>query len=495
MTIDSWIADAAASTPDKPAIIFNDEPLGYQQMAARIDKAAELLRSQKIGTSDRLAYLGFNHPDIFILLFACAKIGAVFVPLNWRLSKQELSDILADCQPKILLFDEKFAETGRNICPSASMLASEFFVQNRAENPGLEGAAVSEDSALLLVYTSGSTGRPKGVVLSQKAVRANAVMSLDAHQMRADDHILCVLPLFHVGGLNILATPAFFIGATVRLHSVFDPEACLHDCAKSDLVIVVPTILKRLIEQPGWADTDISGLRAISIGSTDVPIELIEAVHARSVPVIQIYGATETSPMAIYQHIAEAFESVGSIGRQGCGCEVEIRDHNARPVRTGEPGEICVRGDNVLMGYWQDEAQTKKGLQEGWFYSGDVAYKDAAGLFWFVDRIKHVIISGGENIYPAEIERVLLRHRDIEEVAVVGQPDGEWGEVPVAVIGASPNADEEQLKSYLHGRLARYKHPRQFYFIDALPRNAMGKIVAEEVKKEITRPATSSRAE
>jgi fatty-acyl-CoA synthase len=186
---------------------------------------------------------------------------------------------------------------------------------------------------------------------------------------------------------------------------------------------------------------------------------------------------------------------VGSIGRQGCGCEVEIRDHNARPVRTGEPGEICVRGDNVLMGYWQDEAQTKKALQEGWFYSGDVAYKDAAGLFWFVDRIKQVIISGGENIYPAEIERVLLRHRDIEEVAVVGQPDNEWGEVPVAVIGASPNADGEQLKSYLHGRLARYKHPRQFYFIDALPRNAMGKIVAEEVKKEITRPATSSRAE
>ncbi len=186
--------------------------------------------------------------------------------------------------------------------------------------------------------------------------------------------------------------------------------------------------------------------------------------------------------MAIYQHIDEAFDTVGSIGRKGCACDIEIRDADGAKARTGQPGEICVRGPNILSGYWRDEALSHEAIKQGWFYTGDVARQDADGLYWFVDRIKHVIISGGENIYPAEIERVLRSHPDIEEVAVVGKPDTEWGEVPVAVIGQSPEANSQDIRNFLNGKLARFKHPREICFVDFLPRNAMGKIVASDVK-------------
>jgi fatty-acyl-CoA synthase len=494
MTIDRWIRNAAAHSPDKAAIIFDDQPLSYQQFTTAIDNAADWLSNRGLRKGDRLAYLGLNDPHIFVLLFACAKMGFVFVPLNWRLSASEILEILDDCQPRMMVHDQHFADVAKTVqqCPCEDLRTTK--AQAASTKAGEHPSRVLPDDAVLLVYTSGSTGRPKGVLLSQSALDANAEMSIDAHQMKVTDRVVCVLPLFHVGGLNILATPAFRLGATVILHQMFDPAQCLQACAQAQLIIMVPTILKRLIDHQDWAAADLKKLRAISIGSTDVPIDLINAVHQRGVPVIQIYGATETAPIAIYQKIGEAFDSVGSIGRQGCACRIEIRRRDGQKADIGEAGAIWVHGKNTLLGYWQDQTLSAENIKAGWFYTGDVAYQDAAGLFWFVDRIKHVIISGGENIYPAEIERVLRSHAGIEEVAVIGQADPEWGCVPVAVIGGKSAPKDAEIRDFLNTHLARYKQPRQIYFVDALPRNAMGKIVTEDVRAMITNGSQSPQS-
>jgi len=485
MTIDLWIKRAAKCTPDKTAIIFEDQPLSYQEFAVAINSAAQALSDQGFRKGDRLAYLGLNDPAIFVLLFACAQNGIIFVPLNWRLSEREILEILDDCQPKLMIHDHHFEALAKKAEGVSCVTASSFNDQMTKTSPCEPPSDITTDDALLLVYTSGSTGRAKGVLLSQSALIANAEMSINAHQMKASDTVVCVLPLFHVGGLNILATPAFQLGATVILHQMFDPAQCLQACTQAQLIITVPTILQRLIDHDDWAETDLSQLRTISIGSTDVPINLIDAVHQRGVPVIQIYGATETSPFAIYQKIDEAFDTVGSIGRQGSACAIEIRHEDGQKAAIGEAGAIWVHGENTLLRYWHDETLSAQFIKDGWFYTGDVAYQDDRGLFWFVDRIKHVIISGGENIYPAEIERVLRDHPAIEEVAVVGEDDDEWGQVPVAVIGGGSTLSDNDIKSFLSDRLARYKQPRRFYFVDALPRNAMGKVVADDVKTMI----------
>jgi fatty-acyl-CoA synthase len=279
--------------------------------------------------------------------------------------------------------------------------------------------------------------------------------------------------------LNILPTPAFSLGAAVVLHERFDADAA---CAALETVshaIVVPTVLQAIMACPAWDRLDLTGLQAMSIGSTDVPIDLIEVVQNRGVPVCQVYGATETAPFAIYQRWQEAVVTTGSIGRAGCACDIRlVRD--GQDVTDGTPGEIWVRGDNVLLGYWNEPELSATALIDGWFRTGDVATRDADGLYWFTDRIKHVIISGGENIYPAEIERVLRTHPQIEEVAVVGRADPRWGEVPVAVVVGALTA--EDVMGALDGQIARYKRPQGVVFVDALPRNAMGKVVAEDVR-------------
>jgi len=481
MTIDSWIAHHARNQPDKPALIYENQTISYAQMAEEIACREKLFEAHKIQAGDRIAFWGLNHPEVFFLLFACARIGAILVPLNWRLAPAELADILADCAPKLLIHDSQFAQlaSATATCPTLHLAD---ITQPESAMIASQLAPVPEDAPLLIVYSSGSTGQPKGVVLGQNAIVANAAMSIDAHQMTPDDMVLNILPLFHVGGLNILPTPAFFIGATVILHKMVDAEACLKDCQRAHLMITVPTILGQLITQKSWNSLKHSPLRAISIGSTDVPVSLIEAVHKINIPMIQIYGATETAPFAIYQQIDEAFDTVGSIGRQGIACEISLRDADNIPVAQGESGEICVKGNNILRCYWQNQPLTDAAITDGWFHTGDVAYQDENGLFWFVDRIKHVIISGGENIYPAEIERILRTHPAIKEVAVVGRPDDRWGEVPVCVLVASEAITPDALKLFLKDRLARYKQPHDYIFTDALPRNAMGKVVASTVR-------------
>jgi fatty-acyl-CoA synthase len=492
MDLSDLIARNADFTPDKVALRFEGWSLTYAGFAARIAAAARALKSQLgVARGDRVAILAANHPDYLVLLYACARLGAMLVPLNWRLAIPEQMFILTDASAKALVVEEAFADILAPLAgalPQARAIGLDFARENVPSldfliaGAGGDGRNPHTDfsAPLLIVYTSGTTGRPKGAVLRQEALLWNAVMSQHMHDLTARDHVLTVLPLFHVGGLNIQTTPALQLGATVTLHARFAPGATLDAIAadRPSLIVLVPTTIQALIEHPGWAETDVSSLRAVATGSTQVPQPLIDAVTARGVSVLQVYGSTETSPIAVYTRLGGDLGREGSTGLPGLACEARIVDDAGREVAHGTRGEIVVRGPNVLFEYWGNAAATAEALREGWFHTGDIGTRDADGYFYIHDRKNNVIISGAENIYPAEIERVLAHHPAVAEVAVIGRPDAKWQEVPVAYVvpRAGVAADAEALKRHVAAHLARFKVPREIIFVDSLPRNALGKV-------------------
>jgi fatty-acyl-CoA synthase len=492
--ISRWIERHAGFQPDKVALRFQGEETSYAALAAQIDAAARALTGRLgLKRGDRVAWLGYNAPEMIVLLYAAARSGLIFVPLNWRLAAPEHRHILTDCGASVLLATRDFAAGVAAALPDACKLVGveqpigngPSYAEMMAD-PGRESADAGDESQpVLIVYTSGTTGQPKGAVLTQEALLWNALNSVHMHDMRADDHVLTVLPMFHVGGLNIQTTPALYTGATVTLHPRFDPGATLQALAvdRPTLTVQVPATMQALISHPGWASAGLSSLRAVATGSTDVPLPLIEAFHARKVPVIQIYGSTETGPVAVYQRTQDAFATAGSIGRRGLHTEIRLVDGEGRDVPPGSAGEVLVRGKHVASGYWNAQETSAKTFEAGWFRSGDIALEDEEGWFWFKDRIKNVIISGGENVYPAELERVLREVSGVVEAAVVGRPDARWGAVPVAVVVRDKNSRlvRADVLAAFEGRLARYKHPKDVVFTDALPRNAMGKVRIEEV--------------
>jgi fatty-acyl-CoA synthase len=345
------------------------------------------------------------------------------------------------------------------------------------------------DAPVLLCYTSGSTGAPKGVVLTQGALFWNAVNSTHMHDLTRADRILTTLPLFHVGGLNIQTLPALHAGATVVLHPKFDPEATLAaiEAEAITLTVLVPAQLEMMLARPQWRSAKLERLRCISTGSMIVPGRLFDAVHARGVPLIQVYGSTETCPIATYITIADAARKAGSAGKAAVHCSVRVVGDDGRDVAPGASGEIVVKGPNVMSGYLNAPAATADAMREGWFHSGDVGHFDEEGFLWVDGRSKDMIISGGENIYPAEIENALAESPDIEEVAVVGRPDAKWGEVVVAIVvpKAGRTLSDADMQRVLHGRIARFKQPREFVFVDRLPKSALGKVKKDELRRMV----------
>ncbi len=487
MNLSDLIDRNAAFAPDKPAIHFAGRTLTYADFAARIAATARALKSELgVGRGDRVAILSLNHPDYLVLLYACARLGAMLVPLNWRLAVPEQVFILSDAGVKALVVEKGFAaviEPLKAALPDVRVVGLDFapsFDDLLAAGSG-DGANPHVDlsAPLLIVYTSGTTGRPKGAVLRQEALVWNAVMSQHMHDMTAADHILTVLPLFHVGGLNIQTTPALQLGATVTLHARFAPDAVLNALTvdQPTLTVLVPATMQAVIEHPYWDATDITCLRALSTGSTQVPQGLVDPFTARGVPVLQVYGSTETCPVAVYTR-AGGDQRAGSTGLPGLVCEARVVNDAGEEVPAGVAGEVVVRGPNVFFEYWGNAAATAETLREGWYHSGDVGTRDADGHFFIHDRKKNMIISGGENIYPAEVERVLIAHPEVAEGAVIGRPDPKWQEVPVAYVVRRPDAacDAKVLEAHLLSQLARFKVPREYVFVDALPRNAMGKV-------------------
>ncbi|MCP3460628.1 class I adenylate-forming enzyme family protein [Bradyrhizobium sp. CCGUVB23] len=492
MDLCTLIERNAAFAPNKPAIHFEGETLSYADLNRRIGRAARAMKNELgVNRGDRVALLSLNRPDYLVLLYACARLGAILVPLNWRLAVTEQLFILSDVGAKLLVIEQAFegllpilAETLPQVTTvgfdfaSSGTRAWEGLLEQLQRDSYTPNADLTDP--LLIVYTSGTTGRPKGAVLSQEALLWNGVMSQHMHALTSDDHVLTVLPLFHVGGLNIQTTPALHLGATVSIYSRFTTDATFaaleHD--RPTLTALVPAIIQTLTGDLRWSTADLSSLKAISVGSTIVPQHLIDRLVARRVPVLQVYGSTETSPIAIYTRLGGDLSREGSTGLPGLCCEAIVMDDAGNELPAGTPGEIAVRGPNVLYAYWDNQAATREAMHDGWYRTGDIASRDRDGYFWVHDRKKNLIISGGENIYPAEVERVLLEHTDVAECAVIGRPDPLWDEVPVAYVITRPGAgtNAEALVTHAQSHLARFKVPREIIFTEELPRTALGKI-------------------
>jgi fatty-acyl-CoA synthase len=507
MDLSDLIARNADFTPDKTAIRFGDRTLSYSAFHARIVDTARALKSELgVGRGDRVAILAANHSDYLVTLYACARLGAMLVTLNWRLAVPEQLYILSDSGAKVLVVDKEFSAVVEQLAqhlPDLKVVGLDYtpagapsFDELLAAGSG-DGRNPHTDTSnpLLLVYTSGTTGRPKGAVLRQEALVWNALMSHHAHDMRSDDHILTFLPMFHVGGLNIQTTPALQLGATVTIHTRFAPDPALQAIAqdKPSLIVMVPAVMQALIQHPLFAATDLSSLRAIAAGSSVIPVPLIKAFMERGVPVIQIYGSTETGPTAVYTRVGGDLSRLTSTGLPGLYCEAKVVNEDGHEVPHGVAGEVVVRGPNVLYEYWGNAEATAEALRDGWYHTGDIGTRDADGYFYIHDRKKNMIISGGENIYPAEVERVLHDHPCIAEAAVIGRPDPKWQEVPVAYIVCrkemSITADD--VKAFVGQHLARFKIPREVVFVDSLPRTALGKVQHFMLREQTSTPPSS----
>lgn len=482
--IGRWLS---AHPADKKALVFEDgRSWSYAELDGWSVRIVAMLASQHgVTRGDRVAFLGFNDPFTIAMLFACARLGAILVPINWRLAPAEVCCIADDCAPNVLFYSGEFEEAAEQ-CPCPRVPMADLEEDDALESEFEQAGEI--DDPLLIVYTSGTTGRPKGAVLTQRALHANALGSIHMHRMEPSDGVLVVLPLFHVGGLNIALTPALFCGATVHLHAKFDPAmtlAALQDIGPQ-IVVLVPATLQALMGMPGWGEADLSSLRMLTTGSMIVPLALIEAYEARGVSVMQVYGSTETCPVAAYTEPGKGKSNPRSTGRAGCQSELRIVDADGNPMPPGEDGEIEVRGAHVMQGYWNRPDETAGAFRGDWFRTGDIGALDEEGNLYFRERSKHMIISGGENIYPAEIERVIAATPGCQECAVCGVPDEKWGEVPAAVVVRnSYELTAAVLKARFDTELARFKHPKIIHFADALPRNVMGKVVHDRLREMI----------
>jgi fatty-acyl-CoA synthase len=504
--LSAWIERVAGLTPDKTAIRFPGRELSYAELAALIDRLAAALAFSGVKHGDCVAFLGFNSPEMLALLFAGARLGTLFMPLNWRLAGPEHLQMLQDCPPSVLFVEPHFlAQTDafRNELDGTTLVSAgpaspgwiawDAFCARGTGSPALPQEVPSGDTPLLICYTSGSTGKPKGVLLTQRAIECNAANSVDMHDLGSGDVVLNTLPLFHVGGLNNLTTPALQAGCTVVLHPKFDADATF-DAIENDgitLTVLVPAQLDMMMAHRRWAGADFSHLRMITTGSTIVPMHVIHAVHAKGVPLVQVYGSTETCPIAVYLKAGDAVRKPGSTGRVAAHCRLRLVDGDGNDVAQGVSGEIMVKGDNVMSGYWNAPQATAAVLAGGWFRTGDVGHFDEEGYLYVDGRSKDMIISGGENIYPAEIENLLIESPDIAEASVIGRPDERWGEIVVAVVVPRPDHElsSEQVLKLLDGRIARFKHPKEVVVVKALPKTALGKIRKEDVRKMVVHGA------
>jgi fatty-acyl-CoA synthase len=494
-----WVQRWSELHPDKAAVIFKRRPITYRQLHRRCRHTAAWLRGIGIEKGDRVAVMVFNCPEFLDLYIACARLGAIFVPVNFRLSAPEVDYLIQHCDPKLFVFDKAFAElTARQdfngrmpwmhlACIGGRDAQTNLMDYSRQihayrDQPilpaGPAGPADEEDPQVIM-YTSGTTGQPKGAVLSYRKTFFNCLNADIFFKLQFDDQMLVVLPLFHSGGLFIQASPILYKGGTLILHAQFDPETIYADIASYRVtkLLGVPTVYRALLDITAEKHRDLSSLRVCAIGGEKTTPELLALCKDRGFPLRQIMGQTETS-ILLWASEEASLRKPGTVGRPVFHAHVDIFDRLRRPVAPGEVGEIVARGSIMMNAYWRDPEATRETIRGGWLYTGDLAYRDADGYFFLVDRARDMYISGGENVYPAEVERVLRRHPAVEDIAVVGVPDDTWGEAGVAYVIPEAHADPapEEIIAYCEGRLARYKWPKSVFFRQSFPRTSLGKV-------------------
>jgi len=476
--IGKLLTDRTALTPDRIAIEFGDRSITYRELAAAAAGRAAEFAAAGCEPGDRVAALSRNCPEQIEVFFGCALSGLIMVPLNWRLTAAELDYQIANADPKILLIEPGLGHL------VADRKTVDITRTPAAHVPVSPARPFGGGDPLLLLYTSGTSGKPKGAVLSH----ANCFwtnLSLDrTAELTGDDVVLQVLPQCHVGGWNVQPLLAWWKGATVVLEQSFDTARVLSliENRRVTTMMGVPTTYLMLSQHPGFADADLSSLRQVIVGGAPMPLPLIQTWTARGVTILQGYGLTEAAPNVLCVPAEYAHAKAGSAGRPYMYVDVSLRP---------ETGELLVRGPNVFRGYWRDPAATARALPDGWLATGDVAVRDQDGFYWIRGRLSDMYISGGENVYPAEVEQVLAGHPAIAEAAVIGVPDQRWGETGMAFVvlrdGCAANPDA--LTAYCRERLARFKVPAHLRFPAELPKLTSGKVDKVTLRKVAARSA------
>ncbi|NUT51218.1 MAG: long-chain fatty acid--CoA ligase [Saccharothrix sp.] len=513
--IGSWPARRVRKTPDKVAVIHEGRATTYRRLYERVLRLAHGLRRTGVRHGDRVAYLWPNHPSFLEVLFAAGTLGAVFVPLNTRLAAAEVVHALTDSGSDVLVYAPQHAslvQAVRGAVGSLRVVALDDPAEGEASYEELIASSstdpidepVTLDDLCLIMYTSGTTGRPKGAVLTHGNLTWNTVNVLVDVDLAGDEVTLVVAPLFHTAGLNMTCLPTLVKGGTVVLMSAFDADQVLDqiETRRVTYMFGVPTMYNAIAACARWEDADLSSLRQVNCGGAPVPDSTIRTYQRRGLAFSQGYGMTETSPGALYLTKEMSQAKAGTAGVPHFFTDVRVVGPDLADVAPGEKGEIVVNGPTVMRGYWRCPTETAQAFgPDGWFHSGDIATPDEDGYIAVVDRVKDVIISGGENIYPAEVESALHEHPAIAECVVIGVPDAHWGEVGRAVVTVKPGADagERDLLAFLRDRLAGYKVPKSVVFVDELPQSATGKLLKKLVRArygaDLPAPQTSSPQE
>ena len=493
MHVGDWIRKWSRIKPGKTAIIEDGSEFSYQQLNERCNRVSHFLLEKGITKGDRIAILGYNSHEFIEVYLAAAKAGAIFVPLNWRMARDEIMEILNDCGPKFFFFSGDFTDDVRVLKDSSETLkhfitigqegASWTIPYSRLEDYSpsepITPEGIQFNDPHIIMYTSGTTGSPKGAVLSNSKTFFNALNANIFFNLIPSDIFLVSRPLFHSGGLLIDVTPTFYTGGTIIIKRRFSTQEFLETIEKYRVTVAEPaaTFLNFILNDCDLQRYDLKSLKCIYTGGERVQPTLLSEYHDRQITLSQIFGMTETSTLT-WLPIEYAFEKAGSVGKPVFHCDLKIIDRNGSETGPGETGEIAVTGPILMSGYWNKPEQTAEVMRDGWFYTGDLARLDDEGFIYIVDRIKDTYISGGENIHPTEIEKQLLKNPGIFDVAVYGVPHQKWGEVGKAsvVLKSGARMTAQEVVAFLQGKIGKFKIPRYVEFVDGLPRTASGKI-------------------
>ncbi|PLR76260.1 o-succinylbenzoate--CoA ligase [Bacillus sp. V3-13] len=478
-----WIEKHASIHPDRIAIITEQEKITYKELDAKISRAASYLkRGLGVKRGDRIAILSQNRLEYVVLLFAIAKIECIAVPLNIRLTVNELVFQLNDSETAVLFVEEAFQQMAQSLKKEAGIeqVVALETLRDLEELPQHAFGEINENASFIICYTSGTTGKPKGAVLTQKNMFWNAINNILAIDLTSKDRSIVLLPLFHIGGIGLFALPTLFTGGTIIIPGKFEPAKALSMVEEHQATVVmgVPAIHQALLKCPSFQTTKLHSVRWFYNGGAPCPHELIKAFVDKGFLFGQGFGMTETSPTVFMLSKEDASRKIGSIGKPVLFCDYMLVDRQGNEVGTGEVGELIVRGPNVMKEYWKRPEATSDAIRDGWLYTGDLARVDDEGFLYIVGRRKEMIISGGENIYPLEVEQAISQLPDIDEVAVVGVADSIWGEVPAAYVVKSEGSrlTEDDIIDHCRRLLAKYKVPKEVVFLDELPKNSTGKI-------------------
>ena len=508
MNIAFWVQRWRELHPDKPAIIFNGQTITYRELHARSNRTAAWMQSLGIEKGDRVAVMMANSIEFIDVFLACSRIGAIFVPINYRITATELKHPITNARPRLFIFDSSFQEMVLSnrfdkqpapmlMCVVGASASTGSIREYHAEIPAFEGKLPFVSRSLgpsdpeephVIMYTSGTTGAPKGAVLSHRKTFFNCLNAEIFFKLHFDDVMLIALPLFHSGGLFIQAAPTLYKGATILLHPKFDALAIYQDIERYRVTkfLGVPTVFRSLLKVPIEKRGDISSLKTCAGGGEKTTKELFQACKEAGFAFRQIMGQTETS-ILLWASEEDSFNRPGTVGRPVFHAEVSILDRHGYRVQPGEVGEIVVRGSIMMKEYWQDPQQTDATIKSGYLHTGDLAYVDQMGYYYLVDRVDDMYISGGENVYPSEVEAILRDMPGVEDVAVVGMADDTWGMVGHAFIlpkDSNFSFDVASVQAHCQDSLARYKMPKHVSIVAELPRTALGKVRKAELREQ-----------